>query len=143
MFAAFALPRPSEYELYHTFVFNGPDPALRGTVAERRLDWDDWGACCHDPDGRPTTTTVNVTANSDPGSWWARWSSRLSTPPVDPAASTTQVCGLDAMRVGLAKHFDFVGCHQHMRRIHFERLAKIESKQDAGSGVSPVAAAVG
>ena len=52
-FNAFALPRPSEYDLYHSFVVWMYDT---DGGADRELAWADFGACCRDGPGLSLAT---------------------------------------------------------------------------------------
>ena len=108
VFHTFALPRPSEYDLYYSFVMRGGE----GGGVNRELAWSDFGACCRDGPGNSLEAT-----EAD----------------VEAAAGTTggrPTCDSEHMHGGLAVHFDFIACHRHMR----DRNDRMENRTGEWSG---------
>ena len=155
-------PRPSEYELYHTFASyytaavatddeeksagvqnrnqNKQDcepslllslPSLPSScpssahssavIRERPLVWADWGACCFDRAGQHITRgrghealsrTKGALAGKGIGDSNGKGGSAATAlTSVLPAAW----CDLEVMHDELARHFDYVTCHRHLR----------------------------
>jgi hypothetical protein len=86
-----SFPRPSEYELFHSFVFGNEVARLDMVrVAERPLAWEDFGECCLDKEGNVQQNPAHDGNNSE-------W------------------CNMTLMVEELSEHFDFIACHRHLR----------------------------
>ena len=154
-------PRPSEYELYHTFASyyrpskydnavylcedkitqgssstlsrsptplpsstrekesNSEEKAARSSPAsiirERPLKWDDWGTCCFDEAG--SHITRQRAARALHNSAQTKDSPTLDHLMVAATAERLRGdwCDLEVMHDELARHFDYITCHRHLR----------------------------
>jgi hypothetical protein len=139
----YSTPRPSEYELYHSFVFHemkshsssthassshaidaatasddrGDDQSLV-EVAERKLVWDDWGSCCHDYDGEwisPVRAHEYMQLTVLPTGQHAEREEYFKLYEQGQIFKEEEWCDLDVMVEGLSKNFNYVACHRHLR----------------------------
>eukprot|EP00618_Florenciella_parvula_P018424 CAMPEP_0119487800 /NCGR_PEP_ID=MMETSP1344-20130328/13765_1 /TAXON_ID=236787 /ORGANISM="Florenciella parvula, Strain CCMP2471" /LENGTH=406 /DNA_ID=CAMNT_0007522687 /DNA_START=102 /DNA_END=1324 /DNA_ORIENTATION=+ len=118
-FHTFALPRPSEYDLYYSFVT--ATATATSMAADRELVWSDFGACCRDGPG----LSLEVSVGAEVGAEVA-----VGAEVGVAGVSGRPTCNSEDMHDGLGAHFDYIACHRHMR----DRNDRMENGRGSGQG---------